>query len=83
VISPLLSNIYLNYFDVYWNKCFGHLGELIRYADDFVILTSQGSHPTLRRGWNFLVSVGVQAPTEIAAKLLGRVTSALLHNARK
>ncbi|MGI6731144.1 MAG: group II intron reverse transcriptase/maturase [Anaerovoracaceae bacterium] len=38
VISPLLSNIYLNYFDIYWNKHFGHLGELVRYADDFVIL---------------------------------------------
>jgi len=29
VISPLLSNIYLNYFDVYWNKRFRHLGELV------------------------------------------------------
>lgn len=38
VISPLLSNIYLNYFDTYWTKVFGHLGELVRYADDFVIL---------------------------------------------
>jgi RNA-directed DNA polymerase len=38
VISPLLSNIYLNYFDVFWNKRFKHLGELVRYADDFVIL---------------------------------------------
>jgi RNA-directed DNA polymerase len=38
VISPLLYNIYLNYFDVSWNKRFGHLGELVRYADDFVIL---------------------------------------------
>lgn len=38
VISPLLSNIYLNYFDVLWNKRFGHLGELVRYEDDFVIL---------------------------------------------
>jgi RNA-directed DNA polymerase len=38
VISPLLSNIYLNYFDVCWSKRFGHLGELVRYADDFVIL---------------------------------------------
>ena len=34
VISPLLSNIYLNYFDVCWSKRFGHLGELVRYADD-------------------------------------------------
>ena len=38
VISPLLSNIYLNYFDVFWNKRVIHLGELVRYADDFVIL---------------------------------------------
>lgn len=38
VISPLLSNIYLNYFDVYWKRAFSHLGELVRYADDFVIL---------------------------------------------
>lgn len=38
VISPLLSNIYLNYFDIFWNKGCGHLGELVRYADDFVIL---------------------------------------------
>ena len=44
VISPLLSNIYLNYFDVYWNKAFGHLGELVRYADDFVILCKRLSH---------------------------------------
>jgi retron-type reverse transcriptase len=29
---------YLNYFDVSWNKRFRHLGELVRYADDFVIL---------------------------------------------
>ena len=41
VISPLLSNIYLNYFDVYWNRHFGHLGELVRYADDFVILSKR------------------------------------------
>jgi len=44
LFSPLLSNIYLNYFDVYWNKAFGHLGELVRYADDFVILCKRLSH---------------------------------------
>jgi RNA-directed DNA polymerase len=38
VISPLLSNIYLNYLDTIWLKHFGHLGELVRYADDLVIL---------------------------------------------
>jgi RNA-directed DNA polymerase len=38
VISPLLSNIYLNYMDTIWLKDFSHLGELVRYADDLVIL---------------------------------------------
>ncbi|RHW30414.1 group II intron reverse transcriptase/maturase [Neobacillus notoginsengisoli] len=38
VISPLLSNIYLNVMDSLWLKRFSHLGELIRYADDFVII---------------------------------------------
>ncbi|MES9684305.1 group II intron reverse transcriptase/maturase [Gottfriedia acidiceleris] len=39
VISPLLANIYLNILDKLWLKKFHHLGELIRYADDLVILT--------------------------------------------
>jgi group II intron reverse transcriptase/maturase len=39
VISPLLSNIYLNYLDRIWNKTFKHLGTLVRYADDFVIIS--------------------------------------------
>ena len=38
VISPLLANIYLNYMDTIWEKQFAHLGHLIRYADDFVIM---------------------------------------------
>ncbi len=38
VISPLLSNIYLNTMDTLWEKKFSHLGTLIRYADDFVIM---------------------------------------------
>src|SRR4051794_35762659 len=38
VISPLLANIYLNTMDRLWKKKFAHLGELIRYADDFVII---------------------------------------------
>lgn len=38
VISPLLSNIYLHYMDTVWEKQYAHLGELVRYADDFVIL---------------------------------------------
>lgn len=38
VISPLLANIYLHEFDLFWNMQTGGRGKLIRYADDFVIL---------------------------------------------
>lgn len=38
VISPLLSNIYLNYLDTVWEKYYSHLGTLVRYCDDFVII---------------------------------------------
>ena len=38
VISPLLSNIYLNYLDVKWERHCKHLGKLIRYCDDFVVI---------------------------------------------
>ncbi|WP_027624507.1 group II intron reverse transcriptase/maturase [Clostridium lundense] len=38
VISPLLSNIYLNYFDTIWERYYFKLGTLVRYADDFVII---------------------------------------------
>jgi group II intron reverse transcriptase/maturase len=34
VISPLLSNIYLHVLDELWRKRYGHLGVLVRYADD-------------------------------------------------
>lgn len=38
VISPLLANVYLNDFDRIWTATCSHLGKLVRYADDFVIL---------------------------------------------
>lgn len=38
VISPLLSNIYLHYLDTKWELHYKHLGKLIRYADDFVVI---------------------------------------------
>lgn len=38
VISPLLANIYLNYFDLLWDKHGKDVGELTRYADDFVVV---------------------------------------------
>jgi group II intron reverse transcriptase/maturase len=38
VISPLLANVYLNDLDRIWTATSQHLGQLVRYADDFVIL---------------------------------------------
>jgi RNA-directed DNA polymerase len=38
VISPLLSNIYLSVLDTVWEKRCAHLGVLVRYADDFVVM---------------------------------------------
>src|SRR5580658_4852490 len=41
VISPLLANIFLHTFDRAWTK--RGVGELVRYADDFVVLCSSRS----------------------------------------
>ncbi|WP_261381665.1 reverse transcriptase domain-containing protein [Paenibacillus cremeus] len=38
MISPLLANIYLNYFDILWERHGCGLGELTRYADDLVVV---------------------------------------------
>jgi len=38
VISPLLSNIFLHVLDRVWEDRYAHLGTLIRYADDFVVM---------------------------------------------
>jgi RNA-directed DNA polymerase len=38
VISPLLSNIYLHVLDVLWTRHSAPLGELVRYADDAVVV---------------------------------------------
>jgi len=39
VISPLLANIYLHVLDRVWEQRCAHLGTLVRYADDLVVLT--------------------------------------------
>jgi RNA-directed DNA polymerase len=40
VISPLLSNIYLHFLDIVWQRQCAKIGTLARYADDFVVLCS-------------------------------------------
>ena len=51
VISPLLANIYLNKLDRIWAARCSQLGELVRYADDFVVLcgTESRAKEALRR----------------------------------
>ena len=39
VISPLLSNIYLHFLDTVWERQCAHLGVLVRFADDFVVVS--------------------------------------------
>src|SRR5206468_9598871 len=34
----VLSNIYLHALDATWERRYGHLGMLVRYADDFVVM---------------------------------------------
>lgn len=43
VLSPLLANIYLDALDEVWERDWGHLGRLVRYADDLVVLCRKRS----------------------------------------
>ncbi len=38
VISPLLSNVYLDLLDTVWERQCARVGTLVRYADDFVVI---------------------------------------------
>ncbi len=51
VISPLLANIYLNKLDRIWAARCSQLGQLVRYADDFVVMcrTESQARESLRR----------------------------------
>jgi group II intron reverse transcriptase/maturase len=44
VISPLLANIYLDELDTAWESACTHLGILVRYADDFVVMCRRKTH---------------------------------------
>ena len=51
VISPLLANIYLNVLDRVWELQCRHLGQLVRYCDDAVVMcrTRADAEESLRR----------------------------------
>jgi len=62
VISPLLSNIYLHVLDRVWARHGAHLGELVRYADDFVVMcrTAQGCEESQGRIEHVLTKLGLK-----------------------
>lgn len=62
VISPLLANIYLDALDRYWEAECKHLGILVRFADDLVVLCGResGAHEARRRLEEKLGTLGLQ-----------------------
>ena len=66
VISPLLSNIYLSVLDRVWEDRCAHLGTLVRYADDFVIIcdTKAAVEEARRRVSLVLTWLGLQLHPE-------------------
>jgi group II intron reverse transcriptase/maturase len=66
VISPLLSNIYLAVLDRIWERHHAHLGVLVRYADDFVIMcrTRAACEEAERRVQGILGRLGLELHPE-------------------
>ena len=62
VISPLLANIYLHALDETWQREYRHLGVLVRYADDFVVLCRSWAQAdeALRRIREILSGIGLE-----------------------
>ncbi len=50
VISPLLANIYLHDLDRIWEQRCNHLGRLVRYSDDFVVMCKTESQAKEAQG---------------------------------
>jgi group II intron reverse transcriptase/maturase len=62
VLSPLLANVALHELDRLWEDHCGHRGQLIRYADDFVIVcrTEDAAREGLRRVGLILARLGLE-----------------------
>ena len=62
VISPLLANIYLDVLDLLWERQCRHLGELVRYADDAVVLcrSKADAEESLRRLGLIMARLGLK-----------------------
>lgn len=55
VISPLLANIYLHALDALWEEKAASLGQLVRYADDMVVLCT--TEEAADAAWRWLVGM--------------------------
>jgi RNA-directed DNA polymerase len=66
VISPLLSNIYLHVLDLLWSRHSAHVGALVRYADDLVVVckTKQQCEQAERDVRKYLARLGLQLHPE-------------------
>ena len=66
VISPLLANIYLHVLDQVWEDRCAHLGTLVRYADDFVVMcqTKAAVEEARRRVGAVLTRLGLELHPE-------------------
>jgi RNA-directed DNA polymerase len=61
VISPLLANVVLHELDQFWEDHCGQVGQLVRYADDFVLMcrTEAGAREGLRQAGAILTGLGL------------------------
>jgi group II intron reverse transcriptase/maturase len=66
VISPLLANVYLDVLDEAWEREYRHLGKLVRFADDFVVLCRSRvqAQEALRRIGEILGQLGLELHSE-------------------
>jgi RNA-directed DNA polymerase len=74
VISPLLANVVLHELDRLWEDRCGHLGQLVRYCDDFVVLcrTEGDAQEALRRVGLILGQLGLRLhPTKTQLVFVG------------
>jgi len=62
VISPLLSNIYLHVLDLLWSRHSTHVGTMVRYADDLVVVckTKQQCADAERDVRTYLARLGLE-----------------------
>src|SRR4030067_3873460 len=66
VISPLLANIFLHELDRTWERECRHLGLLVRYCDDFVVMcrTESQARAAHRRVEAIMESLGLKLHPE-------------------